>query len=228
MQHCETNFQNREERAGFIAKTFKRELASAANVLDVGCDYNSLKNILGNKTTGIDLYGEPDIVIDFEKEKLSRFKTSEFDFVVCTEVLEHLDNLHEMVDEIFRVSNRYVLISLPNCLSIFTKWNVVVNDSAGKFYGLPFTRPEDRHRWFFSYKDINRFFENYSKLTGWKIKSRFLTINFSDSWKGKLIKFIVRIIKLNSASQSFWILMEKPKTQSKRNLKEPKKNVTKR
>jgi hypothetical protein len=204
-----TYFKDREGRAAFIAETFKTELSESKSVLDVGCDLNTLKEILGEKVTGVDLYGAPDIKIDFEKEKLTRFAARQFDFVVCTEVLEHLNNFHEMVEELLRVSRRYALVSLPNSLSIFTKWNIVFHDQPGKFYGLPFKKPEDRHRWFFGYKDIDRFFEHYARKNDWTIRKKFLVMNFSKSWKGRLMKSLVKLLDLNSASQSYWILLEK-------------------
>lgn len=38
----------------------------------------------------------------------------EFDLVVCCEVLEHLDEYEKALEELFRVSKRYVLISVPS------------------------------------------------------------------------------------------------------------------
>ncbi len=204
-----TFFANREQRAQFIADTFKQEIADSKKILDVGSDYNTLKKIVGKKVLGVDLYGTPDIVVDFEKEKLTRFKNGQFDLVVCTEVLEHLDNLHEMADELYRVSDRYVLISLPNCLSLFTKYNIVVHGKASKFYGLPFDRPEDRHRWLFSYKDIDRFFEHFAKEKGCLIKRKFLQCSYTNSWRGRTMRSLVRAFNIDSASQSLWILLEK-------------------
>ena len=204
------SFTNREGRAAFLAREFASELASSSSILDVGCDYNSLKKIVGSKVTGVDLYGEPDIRIDFEKDALSQFDDNAFDFIVCTEVLEHLDNLHLMVDELFRVSNRYVLISLPNSLSVFAKWNIVFRDTAGKYYGLPHRRPEDRHRWFFSYKDIDAFFRQYASDHEYELVRRFLLMNFSSGWRGSLMRFFIRTFGINNASASYWLLLEKP------------------
>lgn len=211
-----TYFTNRQERAGFIAQSFQKEIEQSKKILDVGCDYNSLKKIVGNKVTGVDLYGEPDIRIDFEKDRLSAFKAGSFDLVVCTEVLEHLDNLHEMLDELFRVSNRYVLISLPNCLSLFAKWSIVFRGEIGKFYGLPFTKPEDRHRWLFSYKDLDRFFEHYCRTHKYKIREKFLEMSFSNSWRGQLMRLLIKALSLNSAARSYWILIEKPSPKAKK------------
>ncbi len=202
-------FANREGRAQFIADTFGEEIEKSKKILDVGSDYNTLKKIVGNKVLGVDLYGEPDIIIDFEKEKLSRFKDGQFDMVVCTEVLEHLDNLHEMADELCRVSNRYVLVSLPNCMSLFAKLNILFNSRVNKFYDLTFEKPEDRHRWFFNYRDIDRFFEHLAKKNGYRVKRKFLECGFTDSLKGRTMRFMVKVFNIDSASRSYWILLEK-------------------
>jgi hypothetical protein len=202
-------FKNRKGRADFISKKFDREISQSERILDVGCDYNSLKIIVGPKVTGVDIYGEPDLRVDLEKEKLMRFKDGEFDLIVCTEVLEHLDNFYEMIDELFRVSNKYILISLPNCLDIFTKWNIIFQSHLGKFYELPLNEPEDRHKWIFNYLDIDNFFELYCKKNNYIIEQKFLHCNYSYSWKGQLVRTIVRLLRLNNASQSYWIVIKK-------------------
>ena len=202
-------FNNREQRAAFITEIFSKEIEESKSILDVGCDFNNLKNIVGQKVTGVDLYGEPDFKIDFEKEKLSQFKDREFDMIVCTEVLEHLENFHEMVDEIFRVSNKYVLISLPNCADFFTRIYILSTGNIGKFYGLPQKKPEDRHRWFFSHINLEDFFQSYSKKTQFRILRRFLVCNYSDSWRGSLVRFFIKLLNIDSAGQSYWILIEK-------------------
>lgn len=202
-------FNNREERAVFISKVFSKEIGDSTAVLDVGCDFNNLKHIIGTKVTGIDLYGNPDFKIDLEKEKLSRFKDNSFDMVVCTEVLEHLENLHELINEIFRVSNKYVLISLPNCADFFARINVLFTGHIGKFYGLPIKKPDDRHRWFFSHIDIEKFFLKYTEKHQHKILRRFLVCNYGNSWKGFLVRLFIRVFNVNSAGQSYWILIKK-------------------
>lgn len=43
----------------------------------------------------------------------TEFDNDTFDFVLCTEVLEHIPNLSQACAEITRVANRYVLIGVP-------------------------------------------------------------------------------------------------------------------
>lgn len=203
------HFTDRRGRAAFIAAAFAPGIAAAKRILDVGSDYNTLKKLVGEKVLGVDLYGEPDIRIDFEKEQLKQFRAQSFDLVVCTEVLEHLENLHAMTRELLRVSRRHVLISLPNSLNVFAKWNIAFHDRAGKFYGLPFEKPEDRHRWFFGYKDVDRYFQHIAETTPFRIREKFLLMNFSSSWKGRLLQWFVRLTSYNNVSASYWILLER-------------------
>lgn len=206
-------FTDRKGRAAFIAKIFEKELSQSSSILDVGCDCNTLKHLLGTKVTGVDLYGNPDYKIDFEKEKLARFKDGEFDMIICTEVLEHLENLYEMINEIFRVSSKYILISLPNCADFFSKISILFTGHIGKFYGLPIEKPDDRHRWFFSHTDIDKFFSEYSQRNNHKILRRFLLCNYSYTWRGALVRLFIKIFNVNSAGQSYWILLEKNNSQ---------------
>lgn len=42
------------------------------------------------------------------------YKSNSFDLVVCTEVLEHLDEPRKAYKELIRVSKKYILLSVPN------------------------------------------------------------------------------------------------------------------
>jgi len=47
-------------------------------------------------------------------EDLDKFPDAYFDVVICCEVLEHLSNPRKGIEEVFRISNNYVLVSVPN------------------------------------------------------------------------------------------------------------------
>jgi SAM-dependent methyltransferase len=141
-------FINRRDRTEYIARRFRNYLSG--KVLDVGCDEAVLKKVLNDiDYIGIDIAGEPDIRLDLEKLERLPFEDDFFDCIVCSDVLEHLDNLHAVFLEMMRVSKKYLIISLPN------NWvNARVPVSRGKgsigHYGLPPEPPRDRHKWFFS------------------------------------------------------------------------------
>ena len=47
-------------------------------------------------------------------EELDGFSNACFDLVICCEVLEHLSDPRKGIEELFRISNNYVLVSVPN------------------------------------------------------------------------------------------------------------------
>jgi predicted SAM-dependent methyltransferase len=204
------HFKNRNGRATFILNRFKEYIEESSTILDVGCDNNILKqNLQNKKVIGIDIGGNPDFTIDLDKDKLTRFTNNSFDMVICTEVLEHLNDFHSMLNELFRVSNKYVLISLPNCMDVFTKYNFLFHNKISKYYGLPLEKTNDRHKWIFFWNDIDNFFKAYCKKNNLGIIDKFLHFNFSQSIKGFIARSAVKILNLNSASQSYWIIISK-------------------
>ena len=56
--------------------------------------------VLRSDYVSVDIVGEPNFKIDLEKERLSSFEDNSFNTVICTEVLEHLNNLHDVFDDI--------------------------------------------------------------------------------------------------------------------------------
>lgn len=155
-------YTDRESKAHYVWDKYKEILKG--KILDVGSDRCYLKKYLGENTSyiGIGLGKEVDVNINLEKEKIP-FNDNHFDCVLCLDVLEHLDNLHEVFDEICRVSKEYIIISLPNPYKML--WNYLIrlvpyNENQNmKFYGLPLKKPEDRHKWFFSTTEAKRFIQ---------------------------------------------------------------------
>lgn len=202
-------FNSRTQRAQFITTKFEKYIQESSNILDVGCSDNELKNNIGDKVFGIDISGKPDQKIDLEKEMLSSFGDDSYDMIVCTEVLEHLDNFYEILDDINRVSSKYVLISLPNGPDIWKVLRILLFSETGKFYGLPSEKPIDRHKWFFSWKEADRFFTEYCKKNNLTKKEAFVHFNYSRSLKGMLITIFLKIFPMRLFAQSYWILLEK-------------------
>jgi SAM-dependent methyltransferase len=97
------NFRDRAERAEYVANRFKRFLSG--RIIDVGCDHATLKKLLSNiDYVGVDVGGDPDIQLNLEEIHYLLFNDRVFDCVVCTDVLEHLNNLHHIFGELIRVA----------------------------------------------------------------------------------------------------------------------------
>ncbi|MFC2138999.1 class I SAM-dependent methyltransferase [Bacteroidota bacterium] len=118
------------------------------NILDVGCGEGFILNYLNSikkitKASAIDV--DPDEIKD-AKQNLPfcnvmeasayelPFKDNEFDLVICSEVLEHLEEPEKAIQEINRVANKYILLSVPNepiwrilNMARFKYWNKLGN-----------------------------------------------------------------------------------------------------
>ena len=83
-----------------------------------------------------------------------------------------------------------------------------------KYYGLPFLRPSDRHRWFFSYTDAERFILHHSTLLNYKILEEYPIGAEGFSFKSKLARKIVNLIWGKEVVKdwfygTYWCVLEK-------------------
>lgn len=210
------SFSSREERQFYISKLFGPYLNESTKILDVGCSENHLKKIYGSKVYGIDINGNPDKVVNLENG-LDFISNDFYDFVVCLDVLEHIDNLHKLLNDIIRVSSKYVLIFLPNCTNFRYIKHILLTNNTGKFYGLPLKKISDRHKWFFSYKEIIYFFQQYCGENNINLDKIVLHYNFDLNQNlGFFYKIkeciwlnLVKIFKINNFCQDVYLLLKK-------------------
>lgn len=169
MIHKYAHFKSRKDRSDFIFREYKEYLLEA-KVLDVGCYEAPLREVLGtSKYTGIDIAGKPDFEVNLEEIDKLPFEDDSFDTVLCAEVLEHIDNLHCIYSELFRVAKKFVVVSLPNS---WCNARLKIERGCGDFlhYGLPFEKPIDRHKWFFNASHAFYFFKNSCRPKNFALK----------------------------------------------------------
>ncbi len=89
---------------GFTLARLKKEKIGKSHE---GIEYEDAAIELGKK-----LYP----ILEIKKGDIYKlpYKDNSFDLVVCTEVLEHLENPKKAYKELLRVSRKYVLMSVPN------------------------------------------------------------------------------------------------------------------
>ena len=160
-------FETRQDRPRYLARRFPE--AVRGRVLDVGCDKAVLRDLCGpGQYVGIDFSPEADIHQDLMADARLPFPDRSFDGVVCSDVLEHLENLHELFGELVRVAKDHLLVTLPN------NWNSArsrLRRGKGSIahYGLPLEKPLDRHRWFFNFSEAEAFLRGQSQRHGFAL-----------------------------------------------------------
>jgi SAM-dependent methyltransferase len=163
------SYTDRRGKALYIADKYAALLIGS--VLDVGCDAAPLRKLVHQpfRYVGVDVRPGADVVVDLDREPLP-FDDRQFDTVVCTDVLEHLEWCHAAFEEVCRVARDRVIVSLPNPL-LHLLWGIF-NGSGGKLkhYGLPVARPEDRHRWLFGHDEAVEFMTGRGRSNGFEVE----------------------------------------------------------
>lgn len=201
------SFGSRAERAEYVAARFSRYLRG--RVSDVGCDEAGLRKLLPDADyTGVDIGGQPDVELNLEQADRLPFEDMAFDCVVCTDVLEHLDNLHHIFGELVRIARGHVIVSLPNC---WAEARRPIERGKGSFghYGLPFERPMDRHKWFFGLSEARDFLAEQSK----RYPVEVVELHVTEKPRPLLVRAIRRIrypreeCYLNRYAQTLWAVL---------------------
>lgn len=130
-KHAKYNTANPVSRAlvGHFYRTIAHVVANVAfdSVVDVGCGEGLLLRSLEPQLRGVACHA-----LDADATEVADatanlpfcdvqvgtaydipMEDHSVDLVICTEVLEHLETPHRALDEFARVSNRYVLLSVP-------------------------------------------------------------------------------------------------------------------
>jgi len=104
----------RPARQKQVAKLINK--LSGKTILDIGCMDLSLSKLLSKRFqyTGLD----PEPLNDKDKIKkitIEELKDNDnYDIIIATEVLEHLDNPIEIINKIKKLSNKFIVLSVPN------------------------------------------------------------------------------------------------------------------
>jgi len=224
-------FTEREGRNRFIAEVFRDYFGRRVVNIGGGGDRCLLRYLPeSTEYLDVDVYGEPDLRIDLEKDLPIPLEDNSYDTVVCTEVLEHLETIHEVFAELVRISRGYILISLPNNFSVGFKnylFEKPFSDSLEKrkkygkymkFYGLPFEIPPDRHKWFFDYIEAREFMEYKAKKHGVEIVKQF-GLDAPSGFQAKLFRLLVETLlgtntRVRIFCGTYWCALKKSVSQT--------------
>jgi ubiquinone/menaquinone biosynthesis C-methylase UbiE len=173
---------SREKRAEKIYENYKGFLEG--KILDVGCAESYIKKYISDYT-GIDIEE-----VNLEKEKIP-FSDNTFDLVLCSHVLEHIENIDIVFKELLRVSKKYVLILLPNASCFFWSWLRTGVISQGNKYTFKLGRKKgERHKWFMGYSEIINFLKVMSSVC----KFRIIDVKADTEYHRITSKFIIKCL----------------------------------
>lgn len=102
-------------------------------------------------------------VLQCNLEERLPFADSAFDVVAALDVLEHLDDPHAALQELYRVAKKAVMISLPNMHYIEFRLGFLLGRGLSGKYSFPVKPVLDRHRWVLSYSEAVAFIVENSK-----------------------------------------------------------------
>lgn len=161
-----------------IQEAYKILSKEFASVLDLGCRDQELKKYLHHtiKYQGID-FEFSDGVIGHNLEEGIPFDDSSFDVVFALDVLEHLENIHFLIEEIKRVAKKEIIIAIPNLYYYRFRFKYLFGKELSGKYTLFLHKTLDRHRWItsfnnakilmehsFQHHEINIYFGTTSKI----------------------------------------------------------------
>jgi len=217
-------YNTRLDRVRFAVKQLVPFGINDKEIINIGGGGNkhlqkSLKELNSNSSCyEVDIEGDNDLTLNLDTIDRLPFEDKSFDFCLLTDVLEHLENFHLILDECFRITKTAIIISLPipsnAFLRILLNRQYTSDETEGgiysKQYGLPTDPPQDRHRWWFTYDDVIYFFKNFEKQNNCNISI------FSNLPKTNLIDKLIRLlipkrIYSNFFYNSTWIIIEKTK-----------------
>lgn len=162
-------------RNRFVAK--KLGNLNGDKVLDIGCRDKVFKKYLeGNfKYIGIDFNPNDPISLEASNEIINHNletglpENTDYDIINALDVLEHVENIHELLHDIFSRSKKKISIALPNMGYYKFRLNFFFKGEISGKYIFHDKKIYDRHRWLPNYQSIFKFIDS-NKPIGWNVK----------------------------------------------------------
>lgn len=132
--------------------------------------------------------------IEFMKCDLEQplpFADMSFDFVICNDVLEHVERKNQLLAELSRVARENLVICLPNTQNIEYILGLMRGKMSGN-YRFNVEDGVDRHRWVTYFKANNRFIrriEEFELMEMYHVVKRGLTNDIGMLLRSKFVVF---------------------------------------
>lgn len=155
---------NRQRAA---AAAIRRLGIAHPRVLDAGCRDGALGALLDEAwVVGLDRAGRPAVRGDLLHLP---FADRAFDAVCALDVLEHCDDLRASFHECLRVSDRLLVVSLPNMAHPLFRARFLLTGRLSDKYDLKDAAQADRHRWLTPLAQADRLMAGLSREAGCRL-----------------------------------------------------------
>jgi len=186
-------------------------------VLDVGCGNRNLQKVLdathpGTVYRGADIVrgaADPHYNIDIGQPLSVPFGSIKMGFrtVTALDVLEHVDDIYRAFLSVCDLSERYVVISLPNLYHAKHRWSFLRGRIFSGKYGLPHIDcGGDRHRWLFTLEEAVRFVHKQAVCNCFVLSREFYLVGprigrfrfLAKLWPGLFVRTYVALLERRS------------------------------
>jgi hypothetical protein len=164
-------------------------------VLDIGSQNNIFNRYYD--TICLDIT-EADINQDLNKNQRIPLKDSSVDCVVLSQILEHLTDVSQIIKESKRVSKKYILIGMPNEITLDNRIRILVGKPLWKGYLIYF------HKHYFTIDTIEDFIKNF--FGEYERKEHIFGVKGGRFLPLKIRKFIARIIPSLAAKEVYYLV----------------------
>ncbi|HEY8783453.1 MAG TPA: methyltransferase domain-containing protein [Mucilaginibacter sp.] len=148
------------------------------SLLDVGCRDCVLQKYLspGINYFGNDLFQNKDNNVNYVGDINILKIDKKFDCVTAIDILEHTDDPYKIFDNLVALTNKILIINLPNCYGLKSVYKFSVKGQLGEKYDFGVENRLDRHRWLMNCKQICDFY--YHKAKEHNLKLALLPIKY--------------------------------------------------
>lgn len=175
-----------------------REMLSGLNIrsaLDVGCRDCAARNALpvDAEYFGCDLFQNPAGTVTYVGDIMSLKLDRRFDSVIALDVIEHVDDPHALMDRLVEITDKHLLVSLPNIFDLRHKLMFMFRNTLGGKYQFGVENTLDRHRWVMNHDEILAFLSHFAEKHAMRMSTRNLRVGLdSGSVKWRLALPLLR------------------------------------
>lgn len=172
------------------------------SLLDVGCRDTVLKRHLPPhvRYAGVDLFQNESGTVDYVQDLTDGlpFADRAWDIVTALDVVEHVDDMKSALDELWRVTDRQLIVILPNLAYVMFRLNFLMKGHFGTDkYDMPFPGNLDRHRWLTTQSQADKYMAAFAADVGADIE-----IHHTSESRNK--SRLARFSKLFGLAPDFW------------------------